>query len=262
VVTFDFTDKIVLVTGSSSGIGFTTAQRFLEAGAKVMLNGSRQDRLEAAMERLGDRRERATAFLADVRDGARVEAMFQALLDKWGRIDILVNNAGGTLRAVKQVTEMSEEEWDRVLDTNLKGTFLCSQLAARRMISQGGGGKIVTTASGSYKNARVGVANYCASKAGVAMFTAVLAQELGPHGINVNAVSPGLIDVGREQTPGRVDYETATAKLTPWGRMGRPEEIAYVTMMLCSPQAEYVTGAVVGVDGGLSVGRYGIPLSV
>jgi NAD(P)-dependent dehydrogenase (short-subunit alcohol dehydrogenase family) len=94
------------------------------------------------------------------------------------------------------------------------------------------------------------------------MFAACLAQELGAHHINVNTVAPGLIDVGKPQTPGKVAYDRATVAMTPWSRMGKPEDIAHVVLMLCSPQAEYVTGAVVGVDGGLSLGRYGIPISV
>ena len=258
-MTFDFTDKVVLVTGSSAGIGLATAAKFLEAGATVMLNSNRKDQLDHALAALGPLGKRAVAFPADVGRGAEVAAMFPALVDRCGRIDILVNNAG--IWPTAPVVEMSEEQWDATLDVNLKGPFLTSQLAARQMIAQGGGGKIVNIASGSWKNARVGAAAYCASKAGVVMLTAVLAMELGPHRINVNAVAPGLINVPREESTRRGrDYRDATVKLTPWGRMGQPEEVANVVLMLCTPQAEYVTGAVVGVDGGLSLGRYGIPV--
>lgn len=258
-IIFDFTDKVVLVTGSSAGIGLSIAKQFLEAGAMVMLNSNRKEQLDHALETLGPLRERAAGFHADVRRAAEVETMYQAHLDRWGRIDVLVNNAG--IWPTAPVAEMSEEQWDATLDVNLKGPFLTSRLAARQMIAQDGGGKIVNIASGSWKNARVGAAAYCASKAGLVMLTAVLAMELAPHRINVNAVAPGLIDVPREATTQRGrDYRAATVKLTPWGRMGKPEEVGHVVLMLCTPQAEYVTGAVVGVDGGLSVGRYGIPI--
>jgi 3-oxoacyl-[acyl-carrier protein] reductase len=260
VITFDYTDKVVLVTGASAGIGLSIAEQFLQAGARVMLNGSTQEKLDRATEGLGALAEKAVAFRANVGDAREVETMFQALLERWGRIDVLVNNAGVYPSVL--VTEMSEEEWDRVLDTNLKGAFLTARLAGRQMIGQGGGGKIVNIASGSWKIARVGSAAYCASKAGMVMLTAVLSQELGPHRINVNCVAPGLIDVWDTATHGRTPYHEATVRMTPWGRMGTPEDIAHMVLMLCSPQAEYVTGAVVGVDGGLSVGRYGIPVSV
>src|SRR4030042_352429 len=194
MIKYDYSGKTVLVTGSSRGIGYSTARMFLDSGARVMINGVNNERLET---------------------------------DK--RI--------------------------------LKGPFLCSQLAARQMIKQGKGGKIVNVSSGSWKVARVGASAYCASKAGIVMFSGCLAQELGPHGINVNVVAPGLIDVGEEQTPAKVAYEQATVRMTPWGRIGKPEDIAHAILMLCSPQADYMTGAVVSVDGGLSVGRYGIPVS-
>ena len=185
--------------------------------------------------------------------------MFKTLIDHWGRIDILVNNAAD--RPIANVVDMTEEEFDRNIDSILKGAFNCSQFAARQMISQGWGGKIVNVSSGSWKIARVGAAAYCASKAGMVMFANCLALELGPHKINVNSVAPGLIDVGEEQTPTKVAYDQATVRMTPWGRIGKPEDIANAILMLCSPQADYMTGVVLSVDGGLSVGRYGIPVS-
>jgi len=223
------------------------------------LNDVNQGRLNSALERLGPLRERAASFRADVRSRAEVESMFDALVKRWGRIDILVNNAAD--RPIAQVVDMTEEQWDRNVDSILKGSFLCSQLAARQMISQGGGGKIVNVSSGSYKIARLGASAYCASKAGLVMFAACLAQELGPYKINVNTVAPGLIEVGEAQTTAKLAYDRATVQATPWGRIGAPEDIANVILMLCSERAEYMTGAVVSVDGGLSLGRYGIPIS-
>ncbi len=260
-ITYDFSGKVALVTGSSRGIGFAVARLFLEAGGRVMVNGVNQGRLEAAVRQLAAPASQVAAFRADVSSASEVEAMFAALTEKWGRIDILVNNAMD--RPTAQVVEMTEEQWDRNIDSCLKGTFLVSRLAARRMIDQGQGGKIVNVASGSWKIARVACSAYCAAKAGLVMFTAVLAQELGPHRINVNCVAPGLINVPRERvTEGNLSYQQATVSMTPWGRMGTPEDVAHLILMSCSEEADYMTGAVIGVDGGLSVGRYGIPVNV
>jgi len=261
-ITYDFSGKVALVTGSSRGIGFAAARLFLEAGGRVMLNGVNQERLEAAVRQLAAPADRVAAFRADVSSAAEVEAMFAALMKKWNRIDILVNNAMD--RPTAQVVEMTEEQWDRNIDSGLKGPFLVSRLAGRRMIDQGQGGKIVNVASGAWKIARVAASAYCAAKAGLVMFTAVLAQELGPYRINVNCVAPGLISVvPREQVPeGKQAYHRATVSMTPWGRMGTPEDVAHVILMSCSEEADFMTGAVIGVDGGLAVGRYGIPVNV
>jgi NAD(P)-dependent dehydrogenase (short-subunit alcohol dehydrogenase family) len=222
---------------------------FLDSGARVMINGVNGERLEAAQRSLKAFGDRVLAYGADVRHRAEVEGMFARLLRLWGGIDVLVNNAAD--RPIANVVDMTDDVFDRNVDSILKGTFLCSQLAARQMIKQGRGGKIVNVSSGSWKVARVGASAYCASKAGIVMFSGCLAQELGPHGI----------DVGEEQTTAKVAYDQATVRMTPWGRIGRPEDIANAVLMLCSPQADYMTGAVVSVDGGLSVGRYGIPVS-
>ncbi len=260
MITFDFTDKVALVTGASSGIGFRIARQFLESGAMVMLNGIGRKKLDSALDRLGPLREKAAGFEADVRRKDQVDAMFDALLARWGRIDILVNCAG--IYPSVQLTEMPEEQWDAVLDVNLKGPFLTSQRAAREMIARGQGGKMVNISSGSWKNARVGSGAYCASKAGLVMLTAVFAQELGPHKINVNSVAPGLIEVEWETTTDQTRaYHQATVRQTPWGRIGKPEDIANMVLMLCSPESDFVTGTVVSVDGGLLAGRYGIPVS-
>jgi len=259
MIKYDYSGKTVLVTGSSRGIGYATARMFLDSGARVMINGVNSERLESAERGLKAFGDRVASHRADVRHRAEVEGMFAELLRLWGGIDILVNNAAD--RPIANVVDMTDDVFDRNVDSILKGTFLCSQLAARQMIKQGRGGKIVNVSSGSWKVARVGASAYCASKAGIVMFSGVLAQELGPYGINVNTVAPGLIDVGEEQTPAKVAYDQATVRMTPWGRIGKPEDIAHAILMLCSPQVDYMTGAVVSVDGGLSVGRYGIPVS-
>ncbi|MGD0804261.1 MAG: SDR family oxidoreductase [Candidatus Bathyarchaeia archaeon] len=256
---FDFTGKVALVTGSGRGIGLATSRKLLESGARVMLNEINPKRLDMAMASLGQLSKGAVAHRGDVTKGNEVEEIFEDLISKWGHIDILVNNAAD--RPIAKVVDMTEEVWDRNLNSILKGAFLCSKAASRRMISRGVGGKIVNVSSGSYKVARVGASAYCAAKAGLVMFTACLAQELGPNKINVNSVAPGLIEVGDESTPEKLSYDKATVQATPWAGIGAPEDIANAILMLCSPEAEFITGTVLSVDGGLSVGRYGIPVS-
>lgn len=256
---FDFTGKVALVTGSGRGIGLAMSRKLLESGAHVMLNEVNPKRLESAMASLGQLSKDAETHIGNVTKQDEVEEMFKDLTNRLGHIDILVNNAAD--RPVAKVVDMTEEVWDRNIDSILKGAFLCSQAASRRMIARGLGGKIVNVSSGSYKVARVGASAYCSAKAGLVMFTACLAQELGPHKINVNSVAPGLIEVGDESTPEKLFYDKATIQATPWGRIGTPEDIANAILMLCSPEAEFITGTVLSVDGGLSAGRYGIPVS-
>jgi 3-oxoacyl-[acyl-carrier protein] reductase len=260
VITFDFSGKAVLVTGSSSGIGFAIARAFLESGANVMINSHDDAALGRALDAIGPLRRSAAGATADVRRKTDVDRMVKAVLDRWGRLDVLVNNAG--IYPSVPLIDMSEAQWDEVLDTNLKGAFLASAAAARQMIAQGEGGKIVNIASGSWRIARAGSGAYCASKAGLVMLTTVLAQEMGSHRINVNAVAPGLIDVHWDR-PSRETraYHDATVSQTPLGRMGAPADVANAVLMLCSAETAYVTGAVLSVDGGLSAGRYGIPVS-
>jgi NAD(P)-dependent dehydrogenase (short-subunit alcohol dehydrogenase family) len=156
---------------------------------------------------------------------------------------------------------MTTEEWDRVMETNLRGVFLTCQAAGRSMVAHGTRGKIVTISSGAYQSGRVGAAHYCASKAGVVMFTKVLALELAPHRINVNCIAPGLIEVEGEVSPISREYADALTRQIPWGRVGQPEDIARAVMFLASPFADYVTGEVLAVNGGASAGRAFLPLS-
>jgi 3-oxoacyl-[acyl-carrier protein] reductase len=177
---------------------------------------------------------------------------------RYGRVDILVNNAG--ICPSSLVKDMAAEEWDTVMATNLRAPFLLSQAVARHMIEAGRGGKIVNVTSGSYKSARRGAAHYCCSKAGLEMLTRVLALELAEHRINVNAVAPGLTDVGPHfnATP---QYKETLIRNIPWGRMATPDEIARAVLFLASDEAEYVTGETLSVDGGSLAGRYILPLN-
>lgn len=248
-----FDGQAVLVTGAAHGIGLAIARAFLEHGARVLLNDKTALRVEAGLRQLGGQSAHLAGEAADVSQRSQVEALVERAVRAFGRLDVVVNNAG--LYPVTPVLQMAEEEWDLVLDVNLKGTFLVAQAAARRMVAQGRGGQIVNISSGSYKVARLGCAHYCASKAGVVMLTQVLAMELAPYHIRVNSIAPGLIDVPEAVYPASPGYARATLNLIPARRLGRPEDIAGAVLLMCAPEADYITGAVLAVDGGLSAGR-------
>jgi NAD(P)-dependent dehydrogenase (short-subunit alcohol dehydrogenase family) len=173
--------------------------------------------------------------------------MFGAVTQEFPRLDILVNNAG--VQTWKALLDLEEAEWDRVIDTNLKGTFLCTQRAARLM-KDSGGGAIVNIGSGSNKTAFPHLVDYTASKGGIEMFTKVAAVELGSYGITVNCVAPGAIEIERTKLEAG-DYASTWAKVTPLGRVGLPEDIARAVVFFASSQAAFVTGQTLWVDGGL-----------
>jgi len=156
---------------------------------------------------------------------------------------------------------MDVAEWDRVMETNVRGVFLTCRAAARAMVARRGAGKIVTIASGAAFSGRPGGSHYCSSKSAVAMFTKVLAMEVARDRINVNCVAPGYIKVDSETSPVTQEYETTILKGVPWGRAGTPGDIANAVLFLCSPLAEYVTGEVIAVNGGAAAGRTHLPLS-
>jgi 3-oxoacyl-[acyl-carrier protein] reductase len=250
-------DRVVLVTGGGHGIGRAISEVFARDGARVVI----ADRLASAAESVANAIRKETAAEAlpvevDVRDAASVEAAVQQVIDRFDQIDVLVNNAG--IYPNTPVVEMDEAEWDAVFDTNVKGMFLVSRAVARRMIDRGAGGRIVNISSGAAKSGRVGAAHYCASKAAVDMFTRVLALELASHDIVVNAVAPGLIEVPDWSLSD--EYINALIALTPMGRIGQPEDIARAVLYLASPEATFITGSVLSVDGGSLAGRP-LPLS-
>jgi 3-oxoacyl-[acyl-carrier protein] reductase len=254
----DFKGQVVFVTGAAAGIGFGVARAFHEAGASVAVCDFREATLADATKRLGGT---AAVFARaiDVRDPASVAKFVEAAEQTLGPVTVAVANAG--IYPNTPVLDMTSEEWDRVMETNLRGVFLTCQAVARSMVARGTHGKIITISSGAYQSGRAGAAHYCASKAGVVMFTKVLALEIACHKINVNCIAPGLIEVDSEVSPISREYTEVLTRQIPWGRIGQPEDIAQAALFLASPMAEFVTGEVLSVNGGASAGRAFLPLS-
>ncbi len=242
--------KIALVTGASRGIGRAIALELARSGAVVTVNyNSRADaaaEVVAAIQALGGQ---AEAVQADVADFAQAEALVQGVIKGHGQIDILVNNAGITRDML--LLQMGEDDWDEVLRTNLKSTFNCSRAAIKSMIRRRSGRIInITSISGQMGNA--GQANYSASKAGQIGFTKSLAREVASRQITVNAVAAGYIatDIWAKVPE---DIRQGMLKLTPLGRTGKAEDVAYAVVFLASDQAAFITGQVLGVDGGMAM---------
>ncbi|MEW6424068.1 MAG: beta-ketoacyl-ACP reductase [Bacillota bacterium] len=242
-------DKVALITGAGSGIGEATARRFAAEGAAVVLNDLNAAEVNRVAQELAAQGVCVLVAEGSVTNKNDVEAMVDAALKKFQRLDILVNNAGINRDAL--VRKMTEEQWDSVLDVNLKGTFLCCQAVLGPMSEQKYG-KINNTASiGAYGN--IGQANYAASKAGVIGLSWTLALEYARYNINVNVVAPGATRT--PMTAGIPDNirEMMINKI-PLRRMAEPEEIASVHVFLASDEANYITGQVIFVDGGLTIG--------
>ena len=241
--------KSAVVTGAGRGIGAAIARRLAEAGAAVVVNfRASAEGASAVAREIHDAGGTAVGMQADVTRLDEVERLMAGAIGLHGGLDILINNAG--IYPVSTLLEMPEEEWDAVVDANLKSVHLCTQVAAARMTQLGGGGAIVNIASIEGHSPAPMHAHYDAAKAGVIMHTRSAAQELGPHGIRVNAVSPGLIHAEglEENWPEGVARWLAAA---PLGRVGRPVEVADACLFLASPAAAWITGAVLPVDGGV-----------
>lgn len=246
---FNFSNKVVVVTGSGSGLGSGIALRFAEAGAAVTVNyRSSAAGAKVVVGQIEAAGGKAIALQADVTQKAEVERLVAETVAAFGRLDVLVNNAG--VYPLASLLEMTEAEWDAVVDSNLRSTFLCTQAAAKQMIAQGDGGAIVNIASIEAENPAPMHSHYNAAKGGVVMHTAAAANELGLYGIRVNSVSPGLIwREGIEQ--GWPDGVERFLKAAPLGRLGRPDDIADACLFLASPAARWITGANLRVDGGV-----------
>jgi 3-oxoacyl-[acyl-carrier protein] reductase len=240
-------DKTAFITGGSQGIGRACALVLAEAGANVAVGGRSRDKLTAAAEEIRALGRKALAVPLDVSDPAQVKAAFAEYSREFGRLDILVNNAGVTKDTL--LLRMKAEDWDSVLDTNLKGAFLCTQEAIKLMLRQRYG-RIINISSVVGHTGNAGQANYVASKAGLEGLTKSVAQEVASRNITVNAIAPGFVGTAMTE----VLPEAAKAKLIeriPLGRMGADREIAYGVRFLASDEAGYITGQVLHINGGL-----------
>ncbi len=236
--------KTAIVTGAAQGIGYAIARRFSAEGARVAIVDVDLDGAQRAADEIGGS---AIAVGADVARADEVDRAFTEVVDRSGGVDILVNNAGivGTDRPVR---DLDEADWNRVLDINLKGTFLCSRAAVRHMIPKRAG-VIVSLASISGKEGNANMAPYSVSKAGVICFTKTLAKEVLSEGIRVNCVAPALIDTPILQGMERERVDFLTSKI-PLGRLGRPEEVAATILFLASEESTFTTGQCFDVSGG------------
>ena len=247
-----FEGRTAWVTGGGRGIGAATATRFAADGAKVVISDLDLKPAEAVAAQIRSQRGTALALACDVTDRRAVEALVERALKEYASLDILVTCAG--ILRDNLVYKMTDDDWDLVIDTHLKGTFLCAQAAQRAMV-QARQGKMVFLSSNSALGNR-GQVNYSAAKAGIQGMARTLAIELGPFNINVNAVAPGFIETRMTQAVAErtgVDYEDlkkAAAERTPLRRIGRPSDIAGVISFLCSDDASFVTGQTVYATGG------------
>ena len=242
-------NKVAIVTGASRGIGKAIALSFAKAGAKLTLCATNQELLEQTSSEIEKESGRKPLYFAfDIRDAKRIEEAVKKTLDTYSRIDILVNNAGTTRDQLLAL--MSEEDWDFVLSTNLKSVFLFTKAVTKPMIWQKGG-RIINISSVVGMIGNAGQANYAASKGGVIAFTKSAAKELAKRNITVNAIAPGFVQTDMTANLGEKAVEMQS--LIPLGRLGKPEEIASVALFLASDLSNYITGQVIGVDGGLGM---------
>lgn len=240
--------KVAIVTGSGRGIGRAIAVRLAQDGARVVVNYSKNaEAAEQVVSEIRSRDGQAIAAQANVADSADVARLVAAAKEQFGSIDILVCNAGITRD--KLILRMSEEDWDTVIDTNLKSAFLCAKAVAPAMVKQRSG-VIVNIGSVVGKVGGAGQANYSASKAGLVGLTKSLAKELGSRNIRVNAVAPGFIDTEMTESL-KEEYREAILKQIPLGQFGTGENVAGVVAFLCSTDSAYIHGEVISADGGL-----------
>lgn len=243
-------NKVAIITGGSRGIGRAIALEFAERGAAVVVNYNRSpEAAEEVVKKIQDMGGKAAAFQTDVSDFKQAEALVKFAVDTFGDLHILVNNAGITRDQL--IMMMPESDWDAVIATNLKSTFNCSKAAVKHMMRKRTG-RIISIASVAGQMGNPGQTNYSASKGGQIAFTKALAREVAARNITVNAIAPGFVDteILDAMTP---ETLAAALKLVPLGRKGQPEEIAFTAAFLASDGAAYITGQVIGVDGGMAM---------
>jgi NAD(P)-dependent dehydrogenase (short-subunit alcohol dehydrogenase family) len=244
----DLTGRVALVTGASSGLGRHFAGVLARAGAAVALAARRMDNLAEVAAEIEAAGGRAAVVGLDVSDAASVRTAVASVIEQLGRLDILVNNAGATI--ARPVLDLTEADWDSILDVNLKGCFLVAQESARVMVQQGWGGSIVNVASILGLRVATQLAPYVASKAGLVRLSQAMALELARHGIRVNALCPGYIETDLNRAFFATPPGEALVKRIPQRRLGRMGELEGPLLLLCSDAGSYITGATLAVDGG------------
>jgi 3-oxoacyl-[acyl-carrier protein] reductase len=248
----ELSGRVALVTGGSRGMGRAIALKLASLGAKVAVNyvalePQNEADAQSVVESIGQGGGDAMAVEADIRKGDEVKAMADKVVERWDKIDILINNAGITRDTL--ILRMSEQAWDDVIETNLRGAYLCSKAALRSMIRQNWG-RIISVSSVAGVIGNAGQTNYAASKAGLIGLTKSLARELGSRGITANAVAPGFIKTQMtERLPDEV--KSSILSVTSLQRFGEPEEVAELVGFLATDRAAYITGQVIGIDGGM-----------
>jgi NAD(P)-dependent dehydrogenase (short-subunit alcohol dehydrogenase family) len=242
--------KVALVTGGSRGIGRGICIAFAREGAEVVVNYHHNERCaNQVVETCRSLRRRAIAVQADVSDAGQVSSMVERAVAEFGRVDILVNSAG--LQVWVPALEMDLPTWQRTIDVDLTGTFLCAQAVARHMVARGGGGKIINVSSIQADRVVPPHANYAAAKGGITLLTRALAVEWAEYKINVNCIGPGAIGTDMNaEIFAHPEVVERVCRTTPWGRIGTPEDCAHVAVFLASPESEFITGQTIFVDGG------------
>jgi len=247
-ISTDLAGQVAIVTGAARGLGRAIAQTLAGAGAKVACVDVDQETLAATIDAIRAAGGTAEPIACDVTDSGRVSEVVAEVVDKWGALDILVNNAGITRDTL--IMRMKDDQWDAVIGVNLRGTFLFTRAATRPMI-KGRRGRIINIASVSGLMGNPGQANYSASKAGVIGLTRTVARELASRNITVNAIAPGFIATEMTAALGQDTLDTIRKQI-PLGRLGQPQDVAHAVLFLASQSAEYITGHVLTVDGGLT----------
>ena len=248
----DFTGKVALVTGSGRGIGKTIALKLAENGATLIINDVGDSApAEQTVTEIKNLNRPAMAVMADVSSSTDVNRMVETAIATYGKVDILVNNAGITRDQLTM--KMTDEEWDKVLAIDLKSVFLCTRAVLRPMLKQRSG-RIISMSSVVGIIGNAGQANYAAAKAGIIGFTRTIAKEVASRGITVNAVAPGFIDTPMTQVLPAERKQALLANI-PLGYLGTPRDIAETVAFLASEEARYITGQVITVDGGISLGK-------
>ena len=242
-----FKEKSVIVTGGASGIGRAIAEQFAQEGATVIVADIDRESTQDTVEAISARGGRALPVNVDVSNPRSVQQMIDTTVDANGRLDVIVNSAA--VPSVSKIIDISFETWNKVLNINLTGTFLCAQAAARCMVDAGGG-RIINLASVNGQRAITGRGAYTAAKGGVIMLTKIMAAELGPENITVNAVAPGPVDTPMVKEMHSASTREAWYRALPIKRYAQPDEVANATLFLASSEAGYITGHILNVDGG------------